>query len=348
MPDSDETTNSEAGILGDVNLADLASALPIEHEYLEHFKGTANEEVTTKSDSAEVVEEDEETAEATEEVKEETSEETAEETKEESAEEAVEEETDPKSKLPVSVQKRIDKLTAEKHAVRDELDRAKAELATLTAKLQNAPVQTVQVSSTEILPEVRNLNDLAQREAQARAVKKFCMQNPEGGMVKGTDPKTGEPTETFITPERVRELLVNSEELLTEKIPHRRDYLAQNAKSEVEARAYYPQIFTNGSEDGQLAAQFANMAPWIRQFPDWQLAIGHYVTGFKAYQAALKAKAAGPAKKPVPAVKPLGAPKPAAGGTKVPASKKSLHAVIGERNGDVSVDDAASLLGSLF
>lgn len=343
MP-TETATNSEAGILGDVSLADLASALPIESEYLEHFKGATNEEVKTDSDPAIVADEEKEAVVEGDETVEST--ETAETEAEETEAENEEEEKDPDSKLPVSVQKRIDKLTAEKHAIRDEADGLKATVADLTTKLQNAPVRNVPVSNVEVLPDIRNVNDLNLREQQARATKKFCMQNPEGGVVKGTD-KDGNPTERLIPPEEIRTLLVNAEELLTEKIPYKRDYLTQTAKYESEARAYYPKIFTNGTVEGQSAVQFVNMAPWVRSFPDWHMVIGDYISGRAIREAATKAKAA-PQRREVPAVKPLGAPKPAAGGSKVSANKKSMQAVIGERNGDITIDDAAGLLASLM
>lgn len=332
------STNSDA-IGGDVTLADLVSSLPddtsIDSAYLEHFRGT-DDEVKETTEAGDV---------PAEEVAEVEGEELLDPSQPEETPEVEGEEAEAPKEEPASVQKRIDKLTAEKYAAKEEAEQLKAQNAQLLARLQTSQVQ-VPVTPDNPLSNIHSEQDLATRESQLRAARKFCMLNPDGGMVVGTDDK-GQPTETVLSAEKVRELLVQSEELLTEKIPQRREYLRQAAGFNQEARTTYPQLFTNGSEDGQLAVTFLKMAPWVRNFPDWQLVLGDYISGFRQRTNKAKGATASASKKPVPVVKPLGAPRPGAGGTKVPASQKSIRSVISER-GELSIDDVASLLQGII
>lgn len=333
MPPDDNSTNNDA-IGGDVSLAELVAALPddssIEPEYRELFAQGITDEEKETPETGEVPAEGEDVAEVEEEAPE-----------AEAETEETEEEKDPESGLPQSVQKRIDKLTAEKYAAREEAEALKAEVSALKAR-QSPPV--VAVTADDPLAHINSDQDLANLEAQYRTVKRFCQLNPEGGVVKGTDAK-GEVTETFISPERARELLVQAEEGLSDAIPKRREYIKQATAFSAEAKATYPQLFTTGSEDGQLAITFLKMAPWVRKFPDWQLVLGDYIQGFRARTNKAKVAAA-PKKVAVPA-KPIGAPKPAAGGQKVSSTQKSIRASISEK-GTLTVDDVASLLQGIY
>lgn len=278
---------------------------------------------------------------------------------EESAEEEEEEEPkDKQSKLPQSVQKRIDGLTAEKKRLAEKLERAEQDLATAKATLdeiQRVPVQ-VQPHGNDPLADVLDDAALTQKVQNARAIKRWALEHPEGGTVKNAQ---GEDVE--VSAEQVRQHLIAADELLTEHAPRKAAYLRDLASHETVARETYPDLFDPKSAMFREAVETLRAMPELMRFPDWKLSVGDFITARRARLEKAKADsgkgktpqegASGGGKTPVPLSKaaarsttpvaprvtePTPVKRPA---TKPQAADKVRRAV--ESGGDVEALEAA-------
>lgn len=345
-PETVEEDNSSA--LGDVvDFAGLVSALTesaeeVDLDQLKVLTGEVNEEkpegaiVALEGSNAEEVQTpDPSQAEAVEGVE---------------GEKPAEGEPDEKGKLPPAVQARIDEITREKYEARDQAEKLKAENAELKAKLEKAPAP--QVNSENPLSDVHSGDELAAKEKEWTDVRHWAMQNlVDGGNIDTKNDK-GETVSSYIPPEKVREWLVRSDKVLLQDIPARKVYLANAGEFSQKAKESYPEMFTNGTQEGQWAAQFSQIFPELKRMPDWQITIGDYISGLKMRIAKEKAAKA-PAAAAKPAVTPqkaaVGATKitPGATANKVSASSKSLGKVLLE-NDSLSVDQTAALLSDIL
>jgi hypothetical protein len=259
-------------------------------------------------------------------------------------------EPDEKGKLPPAVQARIDEITREKYEARDQAEKLKAENAELKAKLEKAPAP--QVNSENPLSDVHSPEELSSKEKEWTDVRHWAMQHLVDGGNIPTKNEKGETEQTYIPPEKVREWLVKSDKVLLQDIPARKVYLANAGEFSQKAKEAYPEMFTNGTQEGQWAAQFSQIFPELKRMPDWQITIGDYIAGLKMRISKEKAAAA-----PASATKPVVAPQkaavganrvsPGATGNKVSASSKNIGKVLLE-NDSLDLDQTASLLSDMF
>ena len=261
----------------------------------------------------------------------------ADETGEDQAGEEADEETG-KPAGSEKVQKRIDKLTARaktaeeaKAAAETELERVKAEAEELRNSGGKPEVVSAPTAANP-LSDVSDPAELAARVNNAVAVKRWCIENPEGGTVKN---KGGEDVE--IEPAQARKMLADAEELLTIHAPRRERFLAESETHAKVARESYPEMFKKGSESEKAYQNLLRAWPEVTRFPDYQVVLGDYLTGFNARTAKKPdaGKPAAEAKKPAiaPPVPKVSAPKPRAGADsgnkrdKVVAANGSLDAL---------------------
>lgn len=256
------TTPSETN-----SFADIASF--ISEAQLLKTDVEAAEDVNEETENLET--EQEQTGEQNEETTEEVSEETSE-------EENQEEELDPQSKLPKSVQKRIDKLTAKNKEATERAEQAEAKIKELEGKLKEAENFTApsQPTREEPLADVLDAETLQQRVANAKQVKMWALKNLNGATVEAEDGK-----EVEYSAEQMREFLARAEEVITEHAPQRALYLKRQQGWEEVARKEYPQIFQKDSEEYQEVMQSLKLFPEIRRFPDWKVFLGDYMVGRK-------------------------------------------------------------------
>lgn len=204
------------------------------------------------------------------------------------------------------VQKRIDQLTARAKTAEEALAEKEAEIARLNEELTNVPETATVTTSIDPLADVADEAGLGTKARQAMQVKRWCIENPEGGTVKDKD---GNDIE--IEPVQVRKMLADAEEMMALNIPVRRQYLAEKASHDAEAKTTYPELFQSGSEMAKQAGSLLKAWPDLKRFPDYRMVLGDYISGHKARTAkkdetqetkAAAAKA-GPAK-PKPTVAP--------------------------------------------
>lgn len=227
--------------------------------------------------------------------------ETESETETDEAEEAEEEEeTDEEpvkdsSKLPKGVQKRIDKLTAQKKEAEKQLKELSERLGELEAN--NTP------GETKVVPVGQGLNPYFQLQTEqeiqaeiknARQVRRWAKENPDGAIVTGKD-----GSEIEYSAEEVRKIELNAIDALEEHLPAQMNYVATRRQFDSEAEKAYPFLKQRTSPEYQYAAELIRAFPEIQKFPDFKLSIGDMIEGKRIREG--KSKKASPMVKKAPA-----------------------------------------------
>jgi hypothetical protein len=200
------------------------------------------------------------------------------------------------------VQKRIDKLTAQKYAETERANALEAKVKELELKVQT--IAPLAPTADSPLADIGSVEELNQRMAQAHRVKIWALEHLDGGEVE--DGKGG----SYMMPgDKVKHLLAQSEGLLTKYGPERRQYLQAEVGYEQEARAFYPDLYKAGTEYNQTLLNWVKAFPEVRKFPDYQIIIADALAGQKMRLAKKAAKGRPTASAP-PA---LAAPNPSSG-----------------------------------
>lgn len=216
-----------------------------------------------------------------------------EEAQEADEEKETEEEAEPSSKgLPKGVQKRIDKLTAQKKDAEKQIH----ELTEKLKELESAEPKT----EKEVVPVGKDLNPYfslqTEREIQdeiknARQVRRWAEENADGAVVKGKDGQ-----EVEYSAEEVRRIRLNAIDALEEHLPAQIQYVATRRQFDAEAEKEYPFWKQRQSPEYQFASELLRAFPEIQKFPDFKLSIGDLIEGKKARESKAK-KTAQPVKK---------------------------------------------------
>lgn len=211
------------------------------------------------------------------------SEDNAEEADDEEEEDVKEEDTS--SKMPRGIQKRIDKLVAQKKA--------------LEAKLQQLSEQDQSKSTDEnqeklIVPVGKNLNPYFSLQTEgevyaeiekAWAVRDWAEDHPDGAVVLNKD---GEEVE--YSAEEVRKAKKNAIHALEKHLPKQLNYIAVRKQFDSEAEKAYPFLKDRSNPDYQYVNALVKEFPEIVRFPDYKLSLGDMVEGKKLRESKMKAK----------------------------------------------------------
>jgi hypothetical protein len=271
------------------------------------------------------------------------------------SEEEGSDEVDPQSGLSVKVQKRIDKITAEKGDLKTKLAEREAEIISLKQKLDSAGGDKLVLSPSAMSPlaNVMTEAELDQRVVQAKRVKRWALENINGVVVNG---ENGAEDREY-TEREVRQIMANADELLTEAVPARRQYLKDQAAWDAQTRAVYPDLFDGGSELYKEAKEYLKAMPELMRYPDWKVCIGDFIEGRKARMK--REAAAKTTEEPKTVAKPLVKSK-AAVAPKVPepaprpvVSGKGNSAALNQarvnvQKGVASLEDQNALIGSFL
>lgn len=227
--------------------------------------------------------------------------ETESETESDEAEEADEEdetEEEPakdSNKLPKGVQKRIDKLTAQKKEAEKQLKELSERLSELEANGT--------ATETKVVPVGQGLNPYFQLQTEqevqaeiknARQVRRWAEENPDGAVVRGKD-----GNEMEYSAEDIRRIKLNAIDALEEQLPAQLNYVATRKQYDAEAEKVYPFLKQRTSPEYQYAAELIRAFPEIQKFPDFKLSIGDMIEGRKLREG--KSKKAAPMVKKAPA-----------------------------------------------
>lgn len=257
--------------------------------------------------------------------------------------------------LSKGVQKRIDRLTAQKRELKDQLAKVEAEAAAAKAEALAASSGRVVLapSASNPLADVATATDLESRVEQARQVRDWCIENPDGGSLQDA-----QGNEVEFTAAQVAKRKAIAEDILHVHAPARREWIAQQAEAQAVARKKYSKLYEKGSPWANMKERFIQANPGVLALPDHDLVIGDIIVGFMVRSGKLnaviakqpaKAKqgesggAQQPAGKPKP---PPAAIKPAA--TRAPGKQAAAQAAMNRYAQTQSEEDGiAAIMGIL-
>jgi len=275
----------------------------LEKEYSKETEATQEEtgkavETDATTEASEVTEEpesSEETSEVSEDV-----------VSQEQEEDAKEDPEDPPEKD--GVQKRIDKLTAQKREAQERAEALERELQEAKAKLEdveaNKDAPPVVAAESNPFANVWEEGKLQGEWEKAREVVRWCKRN-ENGAVLG---------EKEYTAEDIASIRERAEDALELHIPRRAAFLTQYKQAKPVAEKLYPFWRDRKSVEYSEAQEVLRAMPGLGQLPEHQILIGDFIAGRKARIEREKAPA-----KPKPVLKP--APKQPGAPTSAPLAR---------------------------
>ena len=237
----------------------------------------------------------------------------------ESSEDSEDEESEAPS--PDNVQKRINKLTAQKKAaaeeaatVKSQYEEAQKRLAELESQVNEASRPILQPTAENPLADVDTAEALDAKIKSAQEVRRWALRNTDGASVKRPD-----GTEVYVDSDEVKNYLIRADDVLTVHGPARREWIAQRQPAVEAAKNTFPDIFKKGSALNQAYQATVKQAPELLKLPQVEYWVGLALYGeqqLAAKQAASNAKAAASktvssnklAKTPTPA-NPISSPK---------------------------------------
>jgi len=257
------------------------------------------------------------------------SEETSEDNEEATSESSEDEDEAGEDEAPTQdkVQKRIDKLTAQKKAaaeeaatVKGQYEEAQKRLAELEAQVNEAARPVLQPTAENPLADVDTSEALDAKIKSAQEVRRWALKNSDGATVKRPD-----GSEVYVDSDQVKDYLLKADDVLTIHAPARQQWLAQRQPAVEAARNLFPDIFKKGSPMHTAFQATVKQAPELLKLPQAEYWVGLALYGEQQIMAKMaadqaKSKAAGKvssakaaSKTPTP-VKPISAPKTSAKG----------------------------------
>jgi hypothetical protein len=265
----------------------------------------------------ETAEESEEKSEDAEEVKDEESEDT------EESEEKDDEDGDKEDEAPTQekIQKRINKLTAQKkealekaQTLESEYAQAKTRLAELESQVNEAARPVLQPTAENPLADVDTPEALDAKIKSAQEVRRWALRNTDGAEVKRPDGTT-----VYVDSDQVKDYLIKADDVLTIHAPARQQWLAQRQPAVEAAKNLFPDLFKKGTPMHTAYQATIKQAPELLKLPQSEYWIGLALYGESQLmqkqaadqakaKAAKKVSASESSKTPTP-VKPVSTPK---------------------------------------
>ena len=153
----------------------------------------------------------------------------------------------------------------------EQTKQAKAEIAQLQEQLKQAQIPAVLTpTAANPLADIRTEEELQERIANARAWRKWCRANPNGGQ-NGSEDLDADETERRL--EWAETVLDGSND--------RRQWLADYRASNAAARQAFPDLFKKDSPDWKAAQIILQTAPELVRHPGYESFLGHYLTGLR-------------------------------------------------------------------
>lgn len=198
---------------------------------------------------------------------------------------------------PDKIQKRIDKLTAEKHELREQLDTLRADLTAATATAAAKP-PIVTLDPENPLSAFSSVDALEAEIAKAQAVLDWTDDNRDGGTV------TVNGEEKFYDGDAVKQIRQNAKSILRAG-PKQQEFLSVRDQTLPEAKAFYPDFFVQGTTAHSFLAATLKQYPFITRIPGWELVVGDAFEGQRLRMARVeqmqKRASAGKSSKAAPA-----------------------------------------------
>lgn len=191
------------------------------------------------------------------------------------------------------IQKRFDKLAAEKKAALDELTALKAQVAQLQQPNQQQPVP-VPVDPNDPTSGVFDQAGLAKIAQDAQAALEFVTRHaPKAVRAMANDESAieiedGGKVYTF-TIEQFQGIQRNALATLQQRVPQRAAWLQQRAAFQQQAQAKFPEFFDRAKPEHQQFEAVKRSFPQLASMPNSELLVGYALKGLKAEAAEAEA-----------------------------------------------------------
>jgi len=119
---------------------------------------------------------------------------------------------------------------------------------------------------------------------QARQVRDWCIENPDGGTLQDA-----QGNDVEFTAAQVAKRKAMAEDILHVHAPARREWLAQKAQADEVARKKYSKLYEKGSPWANMKERFVQANPGVLNLPDHDLVIGDIIVGFMVRSGRLNA-----------------------------------------------------------
>jgi hypothetical protein len=172
-----------------------------------------------------------------------------------------------------NVQKRIDKLVAQKKSAEESVAKLTAELAEMKEKA-SIPSIDIRPTAEDPLANVFTPDEMERRRTAAQHVQSWAMRNLNGGEVRKADGSTG-----MLNDEEVRDMWARAADMLTVHLPNREKYLNQKAHYDQEAARAYPELFRMNGESFKAYMDVLRQFPAVLARPDHSIHIGDMLYG---------------------------------------------------------------------
>ena len=325
-------------------------------DILDHLPPEVAQALGKSKDSKEKAEPDPTDEEEQEDTGAETETDTTDDTKtEEESKEEEEEDKEDDSEKPKGIEKlekRIDKLTRRRKEAESTAEALRVENETLKAEVEKRSVIKLEPTAEDPLADLDSLAELDAKVSAAKKVRAWALANPDGATVTNPD-----GSERYVDRSEIAKYIAQTDALLTDHAPSRKEYLAQREVILPEAKAAYPDLFKVGSAEHKVMVDTLKQVPSLKRLPGYEMVIGDALLGMKyrieAHQASQSnqsksataskgttVKPTAPGKKVIaPAIPKSSASRPPAASTKGKSNR--LDRVIGSG----SMDDLAAYFG---
>lgn len=253
--------------------------------------------------------------------------ETAENGEETTVDESGEQETVPQQEQeqeddePAGVQKRINKLVAQRKEAAAKAEALERELNDARTKLevleQQASAPQTSVVADNPFADIWDETKLSDEYRKARELKRWCEDNADGCEIGGKE----------YSAEDIKSIRRKVEDALDVHIPTRHQFLTNYKQIKPVAEASYPWWKDRSNQTYAEAQQVLRQMPQLASFPDYQLAIGDFLEGRKMRMEREKS-----AKVPKAAVKVAPKQPSAPKASPVRTDKSANDALVAKRN----------------
>lgn len=254
---------------------------------------------------------------------------------EDSSEDQTEGEEKPKSLD--KLEKRIDKLTRKRKEAETAAESLRAENESLKAEVEKRSAIKLEATAEDPLADIESADELDAKVSAAKKVRAWALANPDGAAVTNPD-----GTERYVDRAEMAKYIAQTDALLTDHAPSRREYLRERDAILPEAKSAYPDLFKPGTQTHKVMVDTLKRVPALKRLPNYEMIIGDAIAGMNARLAdAAKAADAGTTKKSTvtaaarkiaPAVPKAAPSRPPAASTKGNSSR--LDRVIGSGSMD--------------
>lgn len=267
---TNDSSSTSAGNEGSTAISDILDHLPPEVAAALGRSKDAKPAEPAPTDTEEETDEAEETESAAAEESEEDDEEEKDEEEEKSDEESGED------KSISRLEKRIDKLTRRRKEAETAAESLRAENESLRAEVEKRSAIRLEPTPEDPLADIETATDLESKVSAAKKVRAWALSNPDGATVTNPD-----GTERYVDRAEMAKFIAQTDALLTDHAPARKEYLRERESILPEARATYPDLFKPGTQQHQVLIDTLKQVPALKRLPGYEMVIGDALRGMQ-------------------------------------------------------------------